>query len=111
MIEYANVHWAVITAIDAGNDSSAIDAAVGLGRFSALSGIGGEVLLERARDLARRNVNKRGEADCVFALGEIARFRDDLDKGMDRYHEALELYKAIGNRQGQSGCLSLGSRA
>jgi hypothetical protein len=58
--------------------------------------------LKRALDSARRSSDTTGEANVLQAIGDVQQFRDDRDAALTSYHEALTLYRALGDRLGEA---------
>ena len=80
-----------------------------LGNYWTLSGERGrsEVLarLERALHGARRSNDTTGEANVLQAIGDVQRFRKELDAALRSYDAALRLYRALGARLGEANVL------
>ncbi len=65
---------------------------------------------QRALALARRCQDKGGEANTLKAIGEVQRFRKELDQALETYGQALALFRAVGARLGEANTLASMSR-
>jgi tetratricopeptide (TPR) repeat protein len=71
---------------------AAIDAAVAIATFIGSSGHCTPKVVERARESAKENGDKLGEAECTQALGDIALARHQNDEARQWFMEALPLF-------------------
>jgi len=46
-----------------------------------------------------------GEANTLQAIGDVQRFRDEYDKALQSYDQALQLFRAVGSRLGEANTL------
>lgn len=46
--------------------------------------------------------DKRLEANVLQAIGDVQKFRDERDQALESYHEALQLFKAVGAKLGEA---------
>jgi tetratricopeptide (TPR) repeat protein len=102
--EAGNLTAMVRLGLEAPDAAPAIRGALGLGKFTWVSGIDLSAVLIEARQVAAARSKTRGEADCVQRLGDIALYRSDLAEARRRYEEALPLYLQVGNVLGQANC-------
>lgn len=71
---------------------AAIDAAVAIATFIGSSGHCTSKIVEKARESAKENGDKLGEAECTQALGDIALARHQSDEARKWFIEALPLF-------------------
>jgi tetratricopeptide (TPR) repeat protein len=87
------------------NPRSAIGAVRAFGELLRFSGVGPPELLAVAADAAGKLGETALQADCLWALGDIARWRSDHDTARARFEQAQRLYEQAGNIIGQANCL------
>ncbi len=60
---------------------------------------------QQALTLFRQVGSRLGEANTRKAIGDVQRFRDDLDAALDSYSQALTLFRQVGSRLGEANTL------
>ncbi|MBV8279935.1 MAG: tetratricopeptide repeat protein, partial [Verrucomicrobia bacterium] len=104
--EISNLDAMILRGLDEPDPDSAIVAALGLGSFVRFAGFGGTSALEKAATLAeKKNSNQGLAADCIYALGEIALRRADYNFAQQRFEKALQLFKRVGDVEGEANCI------
>ena len=85
----------------------AVDWVTALQYFMLLRRTSGErlALLADALAAARQTGHTGGEADCLYALGEVQRMQNEYEAAAAHYEQALALYRASGERLGEANCL------
>jgi predicted ATPase/class 3 adenylate cyclase len=69
----------------------------------------GQVL--KALDLAVAIGDERGRANVLWGIGNYAYFHDEGDRGLERFREALEIFRRIGDRTMEAWSLHMESSA
>jgi tetratricopeptide (TPR) repeat protein len=106
-IEYPNLPPALQDAF-AEEGCTAIDAACGIGQFSARTGVGrteSRAYVERARDLAKNLDDSKREAECLVVLGHFDFVGRKFESAKGSYERALQLFRETKEQQGQANCL------
>jgi predicted ATPase/class 3 adenylate cyclase len=65
----------------------------------------------KALDLAVAIGDERGRANVLWGLGNYLYFHDDGDRGLERFREALEIFRRIGDRTMEAWSLHMQSSA
>lgn len=87
-----NIEETILRGFGGPHRIAAIDAAVAIATFIGSSGHCTPKVVERARESARENGDKLGEAECTQALGDIALARHQNDEARKWFIEALPLF-------------------
>jgi tetratricopeptide (TPR) repeat protein len=103
--EIGNLEAIMLHGLASPDPKPAILAALSMGEFSWVTGLGTTVLLERARGAAQPLKDGTLEARCLVKIGDIALYRSDPDDARQRYEEALPLCKRVGDLFGQAYCI------
>jgi tetratricopeptide (TPR) repeat protein len=80
-----------------------------LGKFAILAGdsrLAADDYLVRALVIQNRLDNTQGRADVLNAMGIAHRNLGEIDRALERYQEAAELRREIGDRQGYAATLT-----
>jgi tetratricopeptide (TPR) repeat protein len=88
-----NIEEMILRGFDGAHHIAAIDAAVAIATFIGSSGHCTSRVVERAREAAKANGDKLGEAECTQALGDIALARRQSDEARQWFIEALPLFE------------------
>ena len=110
--ELGNLEAIVADALADADPEPAIAAALALGQFERLAGLGGSALLDQAAAAARSAGSVLLEARCLEKQADLALARSDHDGARARYEGALPLYRRLGSVIGEANCIqSLGDIA
>lgn len=63
-------------------------------------------LFKRQQRIAERSQNRYGIAQCISGLADVARMEKDYDRAERDYRRAIEIFDAIGSKDGQIGRLN-----
>ena len=108
--EFPNIEASIRAALCAGNRPHAMDALWGLYRLALITGFPAAVLNDMAIS-CRDDADVLGEAHCLQVLGATM-FRSDHAAARVALEKALQLYRQVGNLQGEaSSTFSLGNVA
>ncbi len=87
-----NIEEMILRGFSGPHRIAAIDAAVAIATFIGSSGHCTPKVVEKARESAKENGDKLGEAECTQALGDIALARHQNDEARKWFIEALPLF-------------------
>lgn len=87
-----NIEEMILRGFSGPHRIAAIDAAVAIATFIGSSGHCTPKVVERARESAKENGDKLGEAECTQALGDIALARHQNEEARKWFIEALPLF-------------------
>jgi len=87
-----NIEETILRGFTGPHRIAAIDAAVAIATFIGSSGHCTPKVVEKARESARENGDKLGEAECTQALGDIALARHQSEEARKWFVEALPLF-------------------
>lgn len=87
-----NIEEMILRGFSGPHRIAAIDAAVAIATFIGSSGHCTPKVVESARESARENGDKLGEAECTQALGDIALARHQSEEARKWFVEALPLF-------------------
>jgi len=103
--DLASIEAMIRLGLAAADPSKAIEAAVILRNFWALSGFGTGSLLDEAALVAINQENFQGLANCIQCLGDIALRRSDHEAARARFEVAQPLYRQVGDLLGEANCI------
>ncbi|HVS41316.1 MAG TPA: toll/interleukin-1 receptor domain-containing protein [Candidatus Dormibacteraeota bacterium] len=113
-VESANVEGMVRAGLVGATSRASVEAAIAMGEFTRLTGVGSTGLLEEARATVERlgDPDLGLQARVLRKFGDIARARSDHARARAAYERALPLYEQVGDLLGQANCIaSLGDIA
>ena len=87
-----NIEEMILRGFSGPHRIAAIDAAVAIATFIGSSGHCTPKMVEKARESAKENGDKLGEAECTQALGDIALARHQSEEARKWFIEALPLF-------------------
>jgi tetratricopeptide (TPR) repeat protein len=104
--EFANISAAMSGVLSARprRREKAIAALAGFSRLTYVAMLPAPVLNELA-EACRVDGDLRGQADCIYSLGEIALRRYEYDAACKAFEDALALYRKVGPVLGEANCV------
>jgi tetratricopeptide (TPR) repeat protein len=110
--EIENIENTIERLLDRSESDGVIEAAISLGQFARLTGLGTTAPLRKAVQVAHTLGGDRLVARCRARLGDIAFARSDYESARTQYEQAFPLFKGIGDILGETNCIrSLGDIA